>query len=201
LKRFSFVATIALVLAACSGAQGPTVLHEKAPAVFKVGFETSRGPFVVEITRDLAPNGADRFYSLIKANYFEGARFYRVVPGFMVQWGAAGDPKVSQVWEADKIDDDPVKASNVRGMITFAASSAPNSRTSHMFINYGDNSRLDGMGFAPIGKVISGMENVDQIYSGDGERPDQMEMKDAGNSYLTKQFPNLDYIKSAKIVN
>jgi peptidyl-prolyl cis-trans isomerase A (cyclophilin A) len=200
LKKFPAVATIALILAACSGAQNPKTLHEKAPAVFQVSFDTSRGPFVVEITRDLAPNGADRLYSLIKAHYFDGSRFYRVVPGFMVQWGAAADPKVSQAWDEDKIQDDPVRASNVRGTITFAASSQPNSRTSHMFVNYGDNSRLDGMGFAPVGKVISGMENVDQVYSGDGERPDQMQIKDEGNAYLTKAFPNLDYIKSAKIV-
>jgi peptidyl-prolyl cis-trans isomerase A (cyclophilin A) len=190
---------MALVLAACSGAQGPT--YEKAPAVFRVSFDTSRGPFEVEITRDLAPDGADRFYNLVKAKYFDGARFYRVVPGFMVQWGAAADPKVSQAWEAEKIPDDPVRTSNVRGTITFAASSEPNSRTSHMFINYGDNSRLDGMGFAPIGKVISGMDNVDQIYSGDAERPDQMQMKEEGNAYLAREFPNLDYIKSAKIVS
>jgi peptidyl-prolyl cis-trans isomerase A (cyclophilin A) len=199
LKRFSVVATIALVLAACSGAQGPT--HEKAPAVFRVAFDTSRGPFEVEITRDLAPNGADRFYNLVKANYFNGSRFYRVVPGFMVQWGAAADPQVSQAWGDDKIQDDPVKTSNVKGTITFAASSQPNSRTSHMFINYADNARLDGMGFAPVGKVTSGMENVEQIYSGDGERPDQMQISEEGNAYLTKEFPNLDYIKSAHIVN
>jgi peptidyl-prolyl cis-trans isomerase A (cyclophilin A) len=198
LKRFCAVATIALTLAACSGAQGPT--HEKATAVFRVSFDTSRGPFEVEITRDLAPNGADRFYNLVKAKYFDGSRFYRVVPGFMVQWGAAADPKVSQAWE-EKIPDDPVKTTNAKGTITFAASSAPNSRTSHMFINYADNERLDPIGFAPIGKVVSGMENVEQIYSGDGERPDQMQIRDEGNAYLTKEFPNLDYIKSAKIVN
>jgi len=187
------------MLAACSGAQGPT--HEKAPAMFRVSIDTSRGPFEVEITRDLAPNGADRFYNLVKAKYFEGSRFYRVVPGFMVQWGAAADPKVSQAWDEDKIQDDPVRTTNAKGAITFAASSQPNSRTSHMFINFADNAQLDAMGFAPIGKVVSGMENVEQIYSGDAERPDQTQIREVGNAYLTKEFPNLDYIKSAKIVN
>ncbi len=196
MRRFCAVATIALTLAACSGAQGPT--NEKAPDVFKINFETSRGPFVVEVTRDLAPNGADRLYNLVKAKYYDGARFYRVVPGFMVQWGAAANPEVSQAWDKG-IPDDPVRTSNARGMLTFAASSAPNSRTTHLFINFVDNARLDAMGFAPVAKVISGMENVDQIYSGDGERPDQTELKEMGNAYIEKEFPNLDYIKTARI--
>jgi peptidyl-prolyl cis-trans isomerase A (cyclophilin A) len=187
---------MALILAACSGAQGPT--NEKAPEVYRVNFDTSRGPFVVEITRAQAPNGADRLYNLVKAKYFDESRFYRVVPGFMVQWGAAADPRVSQAWDQG-IPDDPVKATNARGTITFAASSQPNSRTSHLFINYVDNARLDQMGFAPIGKVVSGMEFVDQIYSGDGERPDQMQIKELGNDYLKRDFPNLDYIKTARI--
>jgi peptidyl-prolyl cis-trans isomerase A (cyclophilin A) len=170
----------------------------KAPAAFRVDFDTSRGPFVVEITREQAPNGADRFYSLVKAKYFDGARFYRVVPGFMVQWGAAADPAVSKKWDKP-IPDDSVKATNARGAITFAASSQPDSRTTHMFINFADNARLDRMGFAPIGKVVSGMENVDQIYSGDGERPDQTQLKEEGNAYAQKEFPNLDYIKTARL--
>ena len=188
---------MALTLAACSGsAQGPT--NEKAPDTFRVNFDTSRGPFVVEITRAQAPNGADRFYNLVKAKYFDGARFYRVVPGFMVQWGGAADPEMTKKWDAP-IPDDPVRATNARGTITFAASSLPNSRTTHMFINFVDNARLDSMGFSPVGKVVSGMENVDQIYSGDGERPDQERIREEGNTYIMTHYPNLDYIKTARI--
>lgn len=199
MKQIAFIASIAMLLTGCSGSKAQDKTHdEKAPDTYRVNFDTSRGPFVVEITRSQAPNGADRLYSLVRAKYFDGSRFYRVVPGFMVQWGAAADPKVSQAWDLP-IQDDPVKASNERGTITFAASSSPNSRTTHMFINFADNARLDAMGFAPVGKVVSGMENVDQIYAGDGERPDQMQIKDEGNAYLAKEFPNLDYIKSARI--
>jgi peptidyl-prolyl cis-trans isomerase A (cyclophilin A) len=192
------VAALALTMGACShgGAQGPT--NEKAPDVFRINFDTSKGPFVVEVTRDLAPNGADRLYNLIKAKYYDGSRFFRVVPGFMVQWGTAPDPEVTEAWDKG-IPDDKVRTSNARGTITFGASSQPNSRTTHLFINYVDNARLDEMGFAPVGKVISGMENVDQIYSGYGERPDQGQMKELGNAYLEKEFPNLDYIKTARI--
>ena len=201
MKKFSAIAWIALTLVACSGskqasAQAPA--NEKAPDAFRVNFDTSRGPFVVEVTREQAPNGADRFYNLVKAHYFDGARFYRVVPKFMAQWGGAADPADSKKWDVP-IADDPVKASNERGTITFAASSQPNSRTTHMFINFVDNARLDAMGFAPIGKVVSGMDNVDQIYSGDGENPDQGQIREEGNAYLTKAFPNLDYIKTARL--
>jgi peptidyl-prolyl cis-trans isomerase A (cyclophilin A) len=202
LKRFFAVASVALTLAACSGAQSTgsesKVPNDKAPDIYRINFDTSRGSFVVEITRDQAPNGADRLYNLVKTKYFDGSRFYRVVPGFMVQWGAAADPKISQTWDQG-IPDDPVKTTNARGTISFAASGQPNSRTTHLFVNFVDNARLDGMGFAPVGKVVSGMEYVDQIYSGDGERPDQMQIKELGNEYLTKAFPNLDYIKTARI--
>lgn len=201
MMRFSLAASLALTLVACSGskqasAQAPP--NEKAPATFRVNFDSSRGPFVVEITREDAPNGADRFYNLVKAHYFDGARFYRVVPGFMVQWGGAADPAVTKKWD-EPIADDPVKGTNARGTITFAASSQPNSRTTHMFINFADNARLDAMGFAPVGKVVSGMENVDRIYSGDGESPDQGMIREQGNAYLEKAFPNLDYIKTARL--
>lgn len=202
MKRSPLILTIAVLLAGCSGLKPASAqkapASETAPATFRVNFDTSRGPFVVEINRDQAPNGADRFYNLVKSNYFDGARFYRVVPGFMVQWGAAADPAVSRKWDVT-IPDDPVKETNARGTISFAATSLPNSRSTHMFINYADNARLDGMGFAPIGKVVSGMDIVDQIYSGDGERPDQGRIKEEGNKYLEREFPNLDYIKTARI--
>jgi len=200
MKQISFVAAaiMVMVVSSCSRAAEPKITNEKAPATYRVNFETSRGPVVIEITRDLAPNGADRFYNLVKAHYFDESRFYRVVPGFMVQWGAAADPNVTKAWDVP-IEDDPVKMSNERGTITFAASGNPNSRTTHMFINFADNARLDAMHFSPIGKIVSGMENVDQIYAGDGEKPDQGQIREEGNAYLQKEFPNLDYIKTARL--
>jgi len=191
-----------MLLVACSGSksaqQETAAADPESPAVYRVNVETSKGPFVLEITRELAPHGADRFYALVKANYFDEARFYRVVPGFMVQWGAAADPAVSAKWDV-RIPDDPVKATNEPGTISFAATNAPNSRSTHMFINYGNNSRLDGMGFAPFGKVVSGMDVVNQIYSGDGETPDQGRIKEDGNKYLKLIYPKLDYIKTARL--
>ena len=170
MKKISLALPVVLILTACSASK-PTVVEassdQTAPATYRVNFDTSRGPFVIEVTRDLAPHGADHFYTLVKAKYFDGARFYRVVPGFMVKWGSAADPKVSEAWDKN-IPDDPVKGTNARGTISFAATGQPDSRSTHMFINFADNGRLDAMGFAPIGKVVSGMENVDQIYSGDG---------------------------------
>src|ERR1700722_7867581 len=185
-------ATLAFALGACSaGAQ--KLSNEKAPETFRVNFDTSKGPGVIEVTRADAPNGADRFYNLVKAKYLDGARFFRVIPGFMAQFGLAADPAVSKAWDVP-IQDDPVIASNVRGAVTFAATSAPNSRSTQLFINFGDNSRLDASRFAPFGMVVSGMENVDQIYSGDGENPDQPQIEEQGNAYLEKTFPQLDYI-------
>lgn len=201
MKTISLITSLVLIVGAdlaCAQKPAETVSNEKAPETFRVNMDTSRGPVVIEVTRADAPLGADRFYNLVKAKFFDGARFFRVVPGFMVQFGLAGDPAVNKAWDMP-IQDDPVKASNVRGTITFAATSAPNSRTTQVFINFADNSRLDSMGFAPFGKVVSGMENVDQIYSGDGERPDQSEIESQGNAYLEKEFPQLDYIKTAQI--
>lgn len=200
MKIISLIASLVLALcvdSACAQKVAqPT--DEKAPDVYRVNMDTSRGPVVIEVTRADAPIGADRFYNLVKAGYFDGARFFRVVPGFMVQFGIAANPAVTKAWDVP-IQDDPVRTSNVRGAITFAAQSAPNTRTTQVFINYADNSRLDSMRFAPFGKVVSGMENVDQIYSGDGENPDQSQIEEQGNSYLEKNFPRLDYIKTARI--
>ena len=183
----------------------PASLSEKAPESFKARFETSKGSFTVEVTRSLAPNGADRFYSLVRAGYFTDVEFFRVVSGFMCQFGIHGDPKVAAAWRAARIPDDPVKGSNGRGAITFATA-GPNTRTTQLFINFVDNSSsLDGMGFAPFGKVIEGMDVVDKIYSGYGEGaprgagPDQGRIQQEGNAYLKKEFPKLDYIKSAAI--
>jgi peptidyl-prolyl cis-trans isomerase A (cyclophilin A) len=182
----------------------PAALNEKAPASYKARFDTSKGAFVIAVHRDWAPNGADRFYNLVKNGFYDNTRFFRVISGFMVQFGINGDPGVSAHWRAARIKDDPVRQSNKRGTITFATS-GPNSRTSQVFINFVDNSRLDGMGFAPFGQVESGMNVVDRLYSGYGEGapngrgPDQGRIQMEGNAYLAKQFPKMDYIKKATI--
>ena len=177
----------------------PSTLKEKAPAIYKVNFDTSAGVFEVEVHTDWAPNGADRFYNLVKNGYYDGCRFFRVVPGFMVQFGINGNPAIQGNWENANIPDEPVKQGNIRGFISFAKSSAPNSRTTQVFINFKDNSALNRQGFAPFGKVTSGMEVVDKIYSAYGQRPDQGRIQAEGNAYLTKNFPKLDYIKKATI--
>ena len=182
----------------------PAALNEPAPATYNVQFDTSKGAFVVEVHRDWAPNGADRFYNLVKNGFFDSARFFRVISGFMVQFGINGDPKLSAVWREARIKDDPVKKSNARGAITFATA-GPDTRTTQVFINYADNSRLDGQGFAPFGTVTSGMDVVDKLYNGYGEGapsgqgPAQDRIQREGNAYLTSQFSKLDYIKKATI--
>lgn len=183
----------------------PSKLTATAPETFMAQFDTTKGKFTIEVTRSLSPNGADRFYNLVRSGYFNDVAFFRVVPGFMCQFGIHGDPSVSAKWREANITDDPVKGSNTRGTITFATA-GPNTRTTQLFINFGDNSRLDGMGFSPFGKVTDGMDVVDKIYSGYGDGapygrgPDQGRIQSEGNAYLKKDFPNLDYIKSAKIL-
>jgi peptidyl-prolyl cis-trans isomerase A (cyclophilin A) len=172
---------------------------DPAPETYRVLFATSKGDFTVEVHREWAPNGADRFHQLIESGYYDECRFFRVVPGFMVQWGINGDPEIQKNWVKATIKDDPVTKSNTRGFITFATSGR-NSRTSQLFINYGDNSRLDAMGFAPFGQVVDGMDVVDAINSQYGERPDQGSIQSSGNAYLNKSFPKLDYIRMARIV-
>jgi len=181
-----------------AGLSDPASLNEKAPDVYKVKFDTSKGPFVVEVHRDWAPNGADRFYNLVKNGFFDNDRFFRVVDGFMVQFGINGNPKLSSVWRDANIKDDPVKASNKRGNITFATAGT-DTRTTQVFINFGNNASLDRDGFAPFGEVTTGMDVVDKIYSGYGESPNQQNIQMQGNAYLMKSFPKLDYIKSATI--
>jgi peptidyl-prolyl cis-trans isomerase A (cyclophilin A) len=179
--------------------KNPSALKEMAPAKYRVNFDTSAGAFVVEVTREWAPAGADRFYNLVTNGFFNDMRFYRVVPNFMVQWGFHSDPAISNIWFNATIPVDPVKQSNTRGYITYAMRGPATTRTTQFFINYGDNAYLDAMGFAPFGRVVSGMNVVDKIYSGYGEKPDQNRMRTEGNAYLTKEFPRLDYIKSATI--
>jgi peptidyl-prolyl cis-trans isomerase A (cyclophilin A) len=176
----------------------PAALKDKAPETYKVDFDTSKGKYVVEVTRAWSPNGADRFYNLVKNGYYNDTRFFRVVPGFMVQFGIHGDPSISAAWRVARIADDPVKESNKRGYITFATA-GPGTRTTQVFINFGDNAGLDRQGFSPFGRVISGMEVVDSIYSGYGESPDQTQLQSAGNAYLAKNFAKLDYVRSATI--
>ncbi|MDE3109449.1 MAG: peptidylprolyl isomerase [Acidobacteriota bacterium] len=178
----------------------PETLHAKAPDVFDVKFETTRGDFVVQVTRAWAPIGSDRFYNLVKHGYFTGAAFFRVVPGFIVQFGLSADPAVNRAWRNANIKDDPVTHSNKRGTITFATA-GPNTRTTQLFINYADNSPLDRQGFAAFGLVTSGMDVADKIYSGYGERPDQGAITAQGLAYLQKNFPNLDTIKAATIIS
>jgi peptidyl-prolyl cis-trans isomerase A (cyclophilin A) len=191
-----FVATALAV-----GALGLTAFgqaDETAPATYKVKFDSSAGPFVVEVHRAWAPNAADHLYTLVKAGFFDEARFFRVVPNFMVQFGIAGDPAMQAKFKAS-IKDDPVKESNKRGYVTFAQTSAPNSRSTQIFINYKDNSFLDSQRFAPFGQVVSGMDAVDKISADAGEKPNQGSIQSQGNVYLKAQFPKLDYIKKATI--
>jgi len=200
-----------LAIAAPAFSQGnpnlanPAALREQAPASYKVKFDTSKGVFVVEVHRDWAPNGADRFYNLIKNGFYDGTRFFRVIAGFMVQFGINGDPKISAAWRTARINDDPVQVSNARGVITFATA-GPNTRTTQVFINYADNGRLDVQGFAPFGQVVSGMNVVDGLFAGYGEGapggsgPEQGRVQAEGNAYLTGAFPKLDHIKTATIV-
>jgi peptidyl-prolyl cis-trans isomerase A (cyclophilin A) len=194
-----------LAPASAGDLSNPASLNEKAPATYKVKFDTSKGVFVVEVHRDWAPNGADRFYNLVKNGFYNDTRFFRVISGFMVQFGINGDPKLNRVWRDANIKDDPVKASNKRGMITFATA-GPDTRTTQVFINFGDNAGLDDQGFAPFGQVVSGMEVVDSLFAdyGEGaprgEGPDQGLIQSQGNAYLKKDFPKLDYIKTATIV-
>jgi peptidyl-prolyl cis-trans isomerase A (cyclophilin A) len=178
----------------------PSKLTAKAPAVFQARFTSSTGDFVIEVHRDWAPNAADRFYNLVKSGFFDDTRFFRVVDGFMVQFGISGDPSVASKWNNASIPDDPAKESNKPGYVTFAQTNLPNSRSTQVFINYGENARLDGMRFAPFGKVIKGMEAVNAIYKGYGESPNQAQIQSTGNSYLDSKFPKLDGVKHASII-
>ena len=191
--------------AAAADLSDPSKLNEKSPDSYKVRFDTTKGAITIEVTRSLSPNGADRFYNLVKAGYFKDIAFFRVIPGFMCQFGIHGDPKISAAWREASIPDDPVKGSNTRGTITFATA-GPNTRTTQLFINFGNNVQLDNMGFSPFGKVTEGMDVVDKINGEYGEGapagrgPNQDRIQMQGNEYLKKDFPNLDYIKSATIL-
>ena len=189
-----------LTPAAKAKLRNPARLTETAPPTYSARFDTSVGPFVVEVHRDWAPKGADRFYNLVKNGFFDGTRFFRVLPGFMVQFGINGDPSIQSAWRDANISDEPVKESNKRGYITFAKAGFPDSRTTQVFINFKNNAFLDGQGFAPFGEVISGMEVVDKINPEYKEQPEQGMVQARGNAYLARSFPKLDYITKATIV-
>ena len=197
-----------LLLTACSPEpKKETAVPEKKPAianpnnvpgVYKVKFVTSKGPFIIEVQREWAPRGADRFYELIKENYYKDARFFRVIPNFVAQFGIASTPAMTKKWDK-AIDDDPVAHTNSAGTVTFATAGR-NSRTAQVFINLRSNQTLDDRGFAPFGKVVEGMDVVEKLYSKYGDNPDQEAITRQGNSYLNSKFPRLDYIRSTKLL-
>jgi len=177
----------------------------QAPDEYRVRFETTKGAFVVRVKRAWAPRGADRFYNLVRIKFFDGCRFFRVLPGFVVQFGINGDPKVMDKWREAAIKDDPVRETNLRGRLTFATA-GPNTRTSQLFVSLADNRRLDNMGFSPFGEVVEGMSVVESFYAGYGEGPpqgngpNQERLQMDGNPYLEKNFGKLDHIKSARVI-
>jgi peptidyl-prolyl cis-trans isomerase A (cyclophilin A) len=203
------LALVCLCAAAVTGAAAaappqllhPASLHAKAPATYRVSFATTRGTFVVTVHRAWSPLGADRFYNLVHARFFDGVTFFRVVENFVVQFGISGDPKVAAAWQQAAIKDDPVKVSNTPGTITFATA-GPDTRTTQVFLNLGSNASLDGQGFSPFGRVTSGMSVVNRLYGGYGEQPtgDQQQITTQGDAYLRKQYPKLDHIRTARIL-
>jgi peptidyl-prolyl cis-trans isomerase A (cyclophilin A) len=178
----------------------PETLHAKAPATYRVSFKTTKGTFVVTVHRAWSPRGADRFYNLARAHFFDGVTFFRVVKGFVVQFGISGDPKVAAAWQPATIKDDPVKVSNTPGTITYA-DAGPDTRTTQVFVNYGNNAGLDAQGFSPFGRVTSGMSVLNTLYGGYGEQPSQaqQQIQTQGNAFLRKHFPKLDHIVTARI--
>ena len=203
----STAAKKAPVAAAASGSLlNPASLHATAPATFKAEFVTTKGNIVIEVHRDWAPLGADRFYNLVKNGFFTDVAFFRAISGFMVQFGISGNPKIAAAWDHANIKDDPVKGSNKRGMITYAMA-GPNTRSTQFFINYGNNASLDSQGFAPFGEVVEGLDVVDKLYTGYGEMaeaggrgPSVDKLSHEGKPYLDKSFPMIDSIKSARIL-
>lgn len=217
--RAALLGALALVsVAAACGAPRATVVRrdplrepdtvvETAPDTFVVRFETTQGPFSVQFIRSWAPRGADRVYYLVKSGFYDSTRFFRVLPRFVAQWGAHGNPDINRVWETRTFPDDPVRQSNVRGTVSFATA-GPNTRTTQLFVNLAGNARLDRLGFTPVGRVIGGLAQVvDSLYSGYGEGPprgrgpDQDKLAAQGNIYLQRDFPRLDYILTTQITS
>ena len=203
--RLALVTVCAAAVAGVAAAAPPQLLHPAslhatAPAVYRVSFKTTKGTFVVTVHRAWAPRGADRFYNLVRAHFFDGVTFFRVVKGFVVQFGISADPAVSRAWQNATIKDDPVKASNTLGTITYA-DAGPDTRSTQVFVNLGNNAPLDSRGFSPFGRVTSGMGVVDRLYGGYGEQPtnDQQQISSQGNAFLRKHFPKLDSIVTARL--
>jgi peptidyl-prolyl cis-trans isomerase A (cyclophilin A) len=178
----------------------PAPVDPAAPDSFRVRFETSKGAFVVEVKRAWAPRGADRFHNLVQQGFFNDERFFRVMPGFIVQFGMNGDTAVNAKWASQRFPDDPVLHSNKRGTVTFATQMVPGTRSSQLFVNLVDNAMLDAGGFSPVGAVVEGMKVVDAIYSGYGDVDIQTRIGQEGNAFLKKAFPKMDFIKTATVV-
>jgi peptidyl-prolyl cis-trans isomerase A (cyclophilin A) len=194
------------VAAGAAAASGPSLLrpaslHAKAPAVFRARFTTTKGRFVVTVHRKWAPRGADRFYNLVRAGFYDGQRLFRVVPGFVVQWGISGTPKISRAWRNATIRDDRVRHTNATGTIDFA-DAGPNTRSTQVFVNLAPNAQLDGDGFAPFGVVTSGFATFRHLYHGYGERPtgDQAQITQQGEAFFRQHFPKLDRISKARVL-
>ena len=221
-----YILCAALFLAACGSQQGDSglnlealtdpkspAMNQTAPDQYKVEFNTNKGRFVLQINRDWSPAGADRFYSLVKNGFYDETRFFRVMPNFIVQWGISGNPEIAAKWASNPqinpnykeitIPDEPVKETNRRGTVTYAKPSAPNSRTTQVFVNLKDNGYLDGDKFAPFGEVIEGMEVVESFHSGYGGQPssNQTAIEKQGTAFLDKHFPDLDYVETARIID
>jgi peptidyl-prolyl cis-trans isomerase A (cyclophilin A) len=207
MKRILLAATTAAAAAAgVAAASGPSLLHPaslhaKAPAVFRAKFTTTKGPLVVTVHRKWAPRGADRFYNLVRAGFSDRQRLFRVVPGFVVQWGISGTPKIAKAWQNANIQDDPVRKTNARATIDFA-DAGPNTRSTQVFVNLASNAQLDADGFAPFGVVTSGFATLRHLYHGYGERPtaDQAQATQQGEAFFRKHFPKLDRILRARIL-
>jgi len=185
--------------AACGGSKEKDATPAgPAPDSFRVAFTTSKGTFVVEARRAWAPAGADRFYALTRAGFFDDNRFFRVIPGYIAQFGINDKKSVNERWDDKPIPDDPPRQSNARGTVVFTTSGR-NTRSHQLFINLKDNPKLDAQGFVPFGRVVSGMAVVDSLYDEYGDTPQQQMIQALGNNYLLRMFPKLDYITTAKI--
>jgi len=199
--RFAAAVLVVAAAAAQSKLSDPSQLTETAPDVYRARFETSKGAFLIEVNRAWAPLGADRFYNLVKNGFYDGTRFFRVRPGFVVQWGLNGDPAVQSVWRRANLQDDPRVKSNTRGFVSFAKESLPNTRSTQIFINYADNDYLDAEGFVPFGQVVSGLQIAERFFAPPRDKePDQRRILSQGNEYLQKEYPQLDFVKKATIV-
>lgn len=199
----ALAAAIAVGVAAASGGPSllkPSSLHKKAPATFSVRFETTKGPFVVKVTRAWAPKGVNRFYNLVYYHYYDNQPLFRVRPGFVVQWGISGTPAIAKAWQNATIKDDLVKQSNTKGTITFATA-GKNTRTTQVFVNLGANAFLNKSGFSPFGTVTSGYSVLTHLVHKYGDGPNQAYMTKYGAKWVRKNYPKLDWITTARIVH